>query len=299
MKPRLLTFAASLLSLLTGPARAEVYPPVPADVSFDQVLALPATAPAARYRYGEAASQFAELWVPGRPLPGRPMPGRPMPGRPVPAPVVVFIHGGCWLNAYGIDHTRALASALAAEGYAVWSLEYRRVGDAGGGWPGSFEDIRAGIARLSQLDEPALDTDRVLLMGHSAGGHLALLAGSALAATPVQGLRLRGVVGLAAIADIASYAAGTGSCQSAAVQFMGGTPDQRPVEYRLANPVQQSPHANTVLLQGRADRIVPAAQAEAAGLPVQWLDGAGHFDLIHPGTPAWTEVLATLGRLLP
>ena len=142
-------------------------------------------------------------------------------------------------------------------------------------------------------------TTCIVTAGHSAGGHLALLAGSALAATPVQGLRLRGVVGLAAIADIASYAAGSGSCQSAAVEFMGGTPDQRAAQYRLANPVQQTSHANTVLLQGRADAIVPVAQAEAAGLPVQWLDGAGHFDLIHPGTPAWTEVLATLGRLLP
>ena len=84
-------------------------------VSFDQVMALPAGTAVSRFEYGEAPSQFAELWLP-----------QAAPG----SPLVIFIHGGCWLNAYGIDHSRPLSTALAGAGYAVWSLEYRRVGSA-------------------------------------------------------------------------------------------------------------------------------------------------------------------------
>ena len=114
------------------------------------------------------------------------------------APLIVLIHGGCWLNAYDIQHSFPLSSALAEAGYAVWSLEYRRTGDEGGAWPGSFEDVRQGLAFTSNLKEYPVDLDQIVIMGHSAGGHLALLAAS-------ENHNITAVIGLAAITDIVEY----------------------------------------------------------------------------------------------
>jgi len=135
-------------------------------VSFQEVLALPATPANARIAYGSAPTQFGELWVP------------PGPG---PHPVAVVIHGGCWSAEYGEAHIRPVCAALARAGVAAWCLEYRRVGDEGGGWPGTFEDVARGADHLRAI-APAhgLDLQRVVAVGHSAGGHLALwLAGRA------------------------------------------------------------------------------------------------------------------------
>jgi acetyl esterase/lipase len=269
-----------------GTADATVnYETVAGGVDFSQVQALPATAADARYSYGDAAEQFAELWRGSRSAAG---------GQK--DPVVVLIHGGCWMNSFGIDHTAAAATALSQEGFAVWNVEYRRTGDDGGGWPGSFHDIQAALERLAQLDDDSLDLTRVVVTGHSAGGHLALLAGHALQRDPLDGLTLRAVVGLAAIVDLAAYAQGTGGCERAAAQFMGGSPSQHPDLYAAANPAAVTLHSGTALIHGTADEIVPADQALGSGLPVEWVDAAGHFDLIHPGTPAWDTVVSALKR---
>ncbi len=263
---------ALLASLWMAPILAESYPPAEPGVSFDAVQALPASEPDAVFPYGEASPQFSELWLP--------------PGEG-PFPVLAFIHGGCWLNAYGIDHSRPLATALRDRGYAVWNIEYRRLGDEGGGWPGSLDDIRAALAALAALDESRLDLDRLALAGHSAGGHLALLA----AGSPPAGLAPRGVFGLAPITDIAHYAKGEGGCNKAARQFLGEAGD-------AANPAMRPAPPGTVLLLGSEDRIVPY---EAPFLQPQILVGmpAGHFDWIHPGTPAWDRFLAELTKVLP
>ncbi len=241
------------------------FPATAANPDFDAVLALPAGQPDARFFYGQEASQFAELW---RPL-----------GRTKPAPVVVFIHGGCWLSDYTIEHSHPAATALRDEGFAVWNVEYRRSGEPGGGFPGSLDDVRQAIALLGDSPPAGIDTGRVVIAGHSAGGHLALLAATG---SPV--------IGLAPIVDIDDYARGTGSCNTAAVRFMGGTPEALPDAYRQATPTIGS---DDTILMGSLDSIVPA---DPEYLPVgmaRW-PGAGHFDWIHPGTAAWKLWLETL-----
>jgi acetyl esterase/lipase len=140
---------------------------------------------------------------------------------PEKVPLVIFICGGYWLNQYDIQHSFPLGSALAEAGYAVWSLEYRRTGDAGRGWPGSFDDIRQGLAFTSNLENYPVDLDRIVIKGHSAGGHLALLAAS-------EYPQADAVIGLVAITDIVEYSKVTNDCQTAAVPFMGGAYEDRP-----------------------------------------------------------------------
>jgi acetyl esterase/lipase len=207
------------------------------------------------------------------------------------APLIVFIHGGCWLNQYDIQHSFPLSSALAEAGYAVWSLEYRRTGDTGGGWPGSFDDIRQGLAFTSSLKDHPVDLDHMIIMGHSAGGHLALLAASEF---PQAGA----VIGLAAITDIVEYSRGANDCQTAALPFMGGSYEDRPTAYLAANPASRSLHENTILLQGDMDSIVPFAQSQLPGASATVFAGAGHFDWLHPDSGAYQVLLSSLDQLL-
>ncbi|HSG89033.1 MAG TPA: alpha/beta fold hydrolase [Pseudomonadales bacterium] len=280
------------------PARAA--PQVPANVSFDAVTALSATPADAQQAYGAAPVQRTETWYPR--------------GMAAPAPVVLFLHGGCWLDAYGVDHARPLAAALRDAGFAVVAPEYRRVGDAGGGWPGTFADIAAVLDALA--DDARLDLDRLAVVGHSAGGHLALWLGAraglpadtvlprAGAVTPEPAL----VVGLAAIADLDTYARGDSSCETVTPRLMGGMPEEVPERYAAASPQRLPPAAApVVLIQGTLDSIVPAAQAHAyaarmndAGgdVRIEWIEGAGHFDPIHPGTAAFARLLEVLRPLL-
>lgn len=255
------------------------YPPVAANVPYESVEALPFRPAEHKLPYGDSPLQYALLWNPV------------LAQDAVPKALVIFIHGGCWLNAYDIDHTFALSTALSQEGYAVLSLEYRRTGDAGGGWPGTFDDIRAAFAYAKQLQSTDLNPLPVIALGHSAGGHLALLAGA-------QDPSLKGVIGLAAITDIIQYAQGQNSCETATPQFMGGNFASRPAQYHAANPTEMKPHPNTFLLQGSADDIVSPSQANIPGaLPIT-LEGAGHFDWVHPGSPAFQTLLSTLSATL-
>ena len=152
------------------------FPAVAADVPYEEVEALPFRPAEHKLAYGEDPLQYALLWNPV------------LEQDATPKALIVFIHGGCWLNAYDIEHSYALSTALSQEGYAVLSLEYRRTGDAGGGWPGTFDDIRAAFIFAEQLQSSDLNPLPVIALGHSAGGHLALLAGA-------QEQNLKGVVG--------------------------------------------------------------------------------------------------------
>jgi acetyl esterase/lipase len=255
------------------------YPEVGSDVSYDEVLALPWRDSDSLFSYGQDPFQFGRLW-------------RPAVDEDRGA-TVVLIHGGCWLNSFDMRHSYALATALAEAGYTVWSLEYRRTGDEGGGWPGSFEDVQAGINHLRQIADVSLQ--RIALLGHSAGGHLALLAGARQEELAVE---LDLVLGLAAITDVIAYAGGDNSCQQATAGFMRGSPEQRQADYRQANPASHGLHEGTVLLHGDRDAIVPLQQAELLDAELLRSPGAGHFDWTHPGTAAFRQLLQVLAERL-
>jgi acetyl esterase/lipase len=210
---------------------------------------------------------------------------------------------------------KPLAASLARDGIATWSLEYRGIGDAGGGWPGTFEDVVAGSALLRKLAKPnALDLSRVVVVGHSAGGHLAtwlaakrrpLLPGAKAAGKP---LALRGVVGLAPIVDLRAYAAAPGSCNESVVPLLGGSADKVPARYAATSPAELLPVGVPMrLIVGSVDPIVPRAHVEpfvarasgkGDGVTMEVVEGAGHFDLVLPTPPASTRVEAAIRALL-
>jgi len=258
---------------------AEEYLEVEENVSFEQVLALATREPQAEVSYGDDPLQYGLLWT---------------PDSAEAAPLVILIHGGCWLNNFDVNHSRPLASALSQAGFAVWSLEYRRTGDSGGGWPGTLADIRLALSQLDRLkliENQSIDFSRIAVAGHSAGGHLALMAGAELPAA-------RAIIGLAAIVDIESYSLGNNSCQQAAPLFMGTSLEQARELYALANPVKQPLHPKSLLLHGGSDDIVPLDHFKADVLPTSVVTGAGHFDWIHPGTAAYRLLLNTLHNRL-
>lgn len=259
------------------------YLPTKQNVAYSDVIDLPTGSPSEIISYGDNALQFGELWLPKS------------NAQKSKAPLVVFIHGGCWLNAYDIKHTHALSSALQHSGYAVWSIEYRRTGDKGGGWPGSFNDIKLALKHILSSDRTDINSDNVALVGHSAGGHLALLVGSELK----ENTSIKAVIGLAAITDVAEYAQGQNSCQTATPKFFNATPEEEPHVYQSANPRLNIMHKRSILLHGEADKIVPVEQASL--IPTTQaitIDGAGHFDMIHPGTRSFQELLKQLGKHL-
>jgi acetyl esterase/lipase len=256
---------------------------------------MPAHSSVQRLRYGEASEQFGDLYLPG--------------ARGV-RPLLIFVHGGYWRARYDLEHVNPLCRALARAGMAVWNVEYRRVGDPGGGWPGTFADVLAALAHVQQLalDFP-LDMAQVTLMGHSAGGHLALWAAAARripAGHPLHNadpLPLRRVVALAAVSDL--RLAWDWQLSSGAVgELLGGGPQQATEAYALASPIELLPcGVPQVLLHGDADEAVPyelsqryhaAARAAGDDCTLVSLPNAGHFELIDPHSPAWPHVLAAV-----
>ncbi|MEO1081415.1 MAG: alpha/beta hydrolase [Pseudomonadota bacterium] len=271
--------ALACTAMLSPPLKAAEMP-----VSFDDVLVLDARAPNEVIRYGSEESHTAALWLP--------------PGQGV-HPVVILIHGGCWLAEFDMGHLRPLASRLARDGYAVYTPEYRRVGEEGGGWPGTAADLILAIDALAALRHPRLALDRTVVAGHSAGGHLALWLAARDAALWRPPLRLVAALGLAAITDLNAYARGTNSCEVATPLFMGGTPEERPRQYAAASPHVLSYAIPLGLMVGGQDPIVPASQAEAlAAARTYHLDGAGHFDWVHPDTEAFGAMRDAIFDLL-
>jgi acetyl esterase/lipase len=247
------------------------------------------------HRYGPHPSQRADLYVP------------PGPG---PRPAIVLIHGGSWQKRYGKIFTRALAGDLLRRGYAVWNIEYRRVG-AGGGWPQTFADAAAAIDHLAVLEDPRLDLDRVTLIGHSAGGHLALWAagrpnlpaGAPGAIDGTPRVRPRQVVSQAGVADLAdAYLRWHGGVVR---DLMGGSPEEVPERYAAGDPIRLLPlEMSALLVHGVRDPTVSieisrgyAEAARAAGGEVELveIDGeVGHRTHLDPRSAAWAAVIARL-----
>ena len=269
----------------------------------DDVLTRPAPLPDHAIRYGTGPEHVADVWLPA--------------ATSRSAPLVIFLHGGFWRAAYDRSHTGPMATALAAAGYAVCVPEFRRTGQAGGGWPGTFEDVATAVDRSPALVRKAagpgvVADDPALLAGHSAGGHLALWAAGRHLLSPDSGwhadTRARGVVVLAGVSGLADcYDQGLGN--GAAADLMGGSPARFPQRYRVADPAGLLPLGCPVrLVHGSLDDVVPvamsrgyAALGRAAGddTAVAELPGASHLDLIDPLSPAWPQVLAAFKDLAP
>ncbi len=273
------------------------------------VLVRSARPPDLRLRYGDEADQVADVHLPSPDVLER-------GGTGPRAPFTIFLHGGFWRAEYGREHTAPLAEALSAEGFVVCAPEYRRSGQRGGGWPGTFDDVAAAVDRLPGLVAEAtgglVDPGRVVLAGHSAGGHLALWAASRhrlpagsrwrteVGSLPGAGF---GVVALAAVCDLAGcYERDLG--RGAAGALMGGGPAEFAERYAWADPGQLLPlGAGQVvrLVHGTGDDLVPcsmsveyAERARGAGgvdVECSLLAGGGHFDVIDPLSGAWPEVV--------
>ncbi len=284
-------------------------------LSLRDVLAAPFEPPDTRVAYGPDAAQFADLRL---------------PSGPGPHPIAILIHGGCYLAGYDLSTTHALAEALRREGMATWNVEYRRLGMAGGGWPGTFLDVAAAVDRLRDVAPVwRLDLDRVVSVGHSAGGHLALWAAARHRISRESGLfaanplAIHAAVILAGMVDLRRFLPlQDTSCNGAVVTALLGAdaaatdPVRRGDDgsamaerYRAASPADMLPlGVPHVLITGRHDEIVPAsyvsayaAAARMAGDEVEEIvvDAASHYDVIVPGSIAWPAVKSAVTRLLP
>jgi acetyl esterase/lipase len=227
--------------------------------------------------YGTDSEQIAEFRCPS--------------GEDGPFPVAVILHGGFWRAPFTRTLMGAMAVDLAARGWASWNVEYRRVG-SGGGVPETLDDVAAAITALADLEAP-INSSELTVIGHSAGGQLALWAG----ALP----SVHRVISLAGVCDLhAAQRDRLGG--GAVVEFLSGTARQRPAAYAAADPMTRLPtDARVILVHGTADDRVPVEQSRAyhraAGPRCELVElpGVGHFELIDPRTDAWTQVSAALG----
>jgi acetyl esterase/lipase len=266
------------------------------------ILALPHRAPDARIAYGEDSSQYGELRV---------------PAGPGPHPVVVLVHGGCWREFSAAGSIAPMADALKDDGIATWSIEYRRLHQPGGGWPGTYLDVGRAVDHLRSIaDAHHLDLAHVVVVGHSAGGHLAMwvAARSRLAAgTPLHvadPLPIRGVVDLSGTPDMAGELPGLpAACGEDVVQaMMGGTPATVPERYAQVSAIRMLPLGiPQALIWGARDDQVPLVIAERysraarqAGDRVRLVvdSAAGHFEPASPFTPLWPAVRSAIRALL-
>lgn len=239
----------------------------------------------ARLRYGPEPLQFGDLRL---------------PRGHGPHPLVVVLHGGYWQATYNLMHAGHLCVDLARHGIATWNVEYRRIGDPGGGWPGTFDDVASAVAHVPELaNQYPLDLHRVVAIGHSAGGHLAIWT-SLHADMP-----LRGVVSIAGVVDLHTLA-DLGDDHGLIARLLGGGPEDVPERWQAASPCLHLPWpVRTVLVCGTADvhwapNHSTAEAAREAGADVEFvpLPDAGHFEPIDPVTPEWCVVRAIVEDLL-
>jgi acetyl esterase/lipase len=248
------------------------------------------------YRYGTFANQECDLYFPAVSKP----------------PVVCLLHGGFWRTPFNRNELAAVAKDLVIRGYAIWNVEYRRVGDPGGGWPGSLLDAASGINYLATLAARGIEIDlnRVVVIGHSAGGQLALWfsAQKKSADIPFPNLiQPIAAVGLAAVSDLA-YASRIGAGRGAVDEFLGGSPGQYPDRYGAASPIELLPLGiKQLIIHGAKDDVLPVglsrsytAAAQASGDVVEFVEvpDAGHMDFVNPGSKAHAILCDWLGNTI-
>ncbi len=247
----------------------------------DDILSLAAPRADARVAYGSDENQFVDLRL---------------PKGGGPHALAVVIHGGYWRARYDLAYMGHLCASLAIDGVATANLEYRRVGNLGGGWPGTFADVRAAYQFLMQnARKYEFDVKRVIVMGHSAGGQLALC----LAAHEAG---VKAAISLAGVVDL-QRAYELHLSNDAVVEFLGGTPEEVADHYREADPMRLAIGARQWLVHGAADDVVPPAlSADYVRAKVKnredarlvGIAGAGHFEVVDPQSGAWKDVASVV-----
>lgn len=298
---------ALLALLLAAPAAAQTatQSPLPTLMGPRNATAAPAARPDEMFSYGDADTQKAELFLP------RAKADAPDALRPV----IVTIHGGCWRKDLpGREQMRAAAGAFQEKGWAVWNIGYRRIDEEGGGYPGTYLDVARAIDSLKEHAEAnKLDLGRVVFFGHSAGGHLALWAASRgrIKDGPLKQddpLKPRGVVSVGGIGDLKGFAPEINlQCGDDTVaKLTGAESDERKDVFADTSPAALLPTGvPVVLLHGVFDSVAfpyiglaHATAARKAGdkAEVQIAPQSGHFEVIVPGTPAFSQAMAAVGR---
>jgi acetyl esterase/lipase len=256
-----------------------------------------------RIAYGPAPQEVGDLWLPDG------------PGR---FPVVLIVHGGCWDSRVAkLTIMNYAADDLRRRGFAVWNIEYRGVDQPGGGYPGTFQDVAAGADALARLAaKHHLDLRRLVALGHSAGGHLALwlaarpnLPVGSVLRSPAP-LAIQAVVSTGGLPDLETVAAlGDASCGTERVRKLTGSPTPaRPDVYADTSPLALQPgRARVVMLNGQFDELAPPSMGESDAARLNARGGrarqvtianTGHVELIAPGTAAWTTTVETIEALV-
>lgn len=255
------------------------------------ILTLPAPPADQRVPYGPDPLHFGDLRL---------------PSGPAPHPVAVVVHGGFWRARYSLDHIGHLCAALTEAGVATWSVEYRRIGDPGGGWPNTLLDVGQATDYLRILaPRHNLNLARVVTLGHSAGGHLAswlaarhrIRVGDPLY-TP-DPLPLRAAIPLAGVVDL-QRAYALRLSDGVVEDLLGGSPLTHPERYASASPIDLLPlRVRQILIHGTTDPNVPfeisqrfydAAHARGDDVMLVPLPNVGHFEVIDPQSRVWSVV---------
>jgi acetyl esterase/lipase len=239
----------------------------------------------ARLRYGSGDYHFADLRF---------------PKGSGPFPAAMFIHGGFWRARYDLAHAGFFCAGLTKMGFATWNIEYRRVGNPGGGWPGSFEDVTSAYQFVRQLaSKYPIDPKRLIVLGHSAGGQLAL----ALAAHHNS---MSAVVSLAGVVDL-RRAWELHLSNDAVAEFLGGPPERVPEHYREASPAELEIRCKQLLIHGTEDDIIPVAMSRSyvkqklqkrESISLLEIPKVGHFEIVDPESKAWPVMEKALLRLV-
>jgi len=246
-------------------------------------------------KYGLEAFQEADLYLPTTKHPA----------------VVCLLHGGFWRMPYGREQLVPMAKDLVSKGFAVWNIGYRRLGANGGGWPGTFNDVILALNHLGSLVQSGIDLDltRVIVAGHSAGGHLALWSAAQPRRNPseIEVLTVKPVatIGLAPVIDLISTF-DLGSGDNAVGELLGGSPKDISERYSVSSPQEMLPlGVPQLLVHGTQDDALPiefarnyARSAHTAGDAIDFVElpDAGHMDYLDLNSEAYSVFYQWLAR---